>query len=76
MPEQQPIAGNERRRWGLVLVLVSVAGASEADKKMGALVDGMRVGPLRRLDIGVTRKGTLIPAVVSSYGGWHPEFAQ
>ena len=53
-------------RWGLVLVLVSVAGASEADKKMGALVDGMRVGPLRRLDIGVTRKGTLIPAVVSA----------
>ena len=27
--------------WGLVLVLVSVAGAGEADKKMGALIDGM-----------------------------------
>ena len=52
--------------WGLVLVLVSVAGAGEADKKLEALIDGMRVGPLRRLDIGVTRKGTLIPAVVSA----------
>ncbi len=52
--------------WGLVLVLVSVAGAGEADKKVGALIDGMRVGPLRRLDIGVTRKGTLIPAVVNT----------
>jgi len=53
--------------WALSLVMASwaPAGAGEADAKVAELISGMRVGPLMRLDIGVTRTGTLIPALVT-----------
>ena len=50
---------------GLVLLVPSLVWAGEANTKIGKLVEGMRVGPLKRLDIGVTRKGTSIPALVT-----------
>ena len=61
----------------MTLVLGCVAGcvlapATRAEDGMvpvgtrvAKLVEGMRYGPLRRLDIGVTRRGTLIPSLVS-----------
>ena len=53
----------------LVAVLVGVpvqrGVAGETDVKVGKLIEGMRVGPLKRLDFGVTRRGTLIPALVT-----------
>jgi len=55
--------------WVAVLVGVLVPGAigvaGETDVKVGKLIEGMRVGPLKRLDFGVTRLGTLIPALVT-----------
>ncbi len=49
----------------LVLVLASVVAGGERGAKDGAWLEGMRVGPLKRLDIGVTRAGRLIPALLT-----------
>ena len=50
---------------GLLMLFRVPAAAEQADAKLAALIEGMRVGPLKRLDIGVTRAGTLIPALVT-----------
>ncbi len=50
---------------GMVLLVPSLVRAGDANAKIGKLVEGMRVGPLKRLDIGVTRTGTSIPALVT-----------
>ena len=50
---------------GMVLLVPSLVWAGEANAKIGKLVERMRVGPLKRLDIGVTRTGTSIPALVT-----------
>ena len=40
---------------GMVLLVPSLVWAGEANAKIGKLVERMRVGPLKRLDIGGTR---------------------